>query len=72
MVFFQRLYFSLALVFFFSISFAQKNTVPVSSTAGEYKLFWSDEFNMNGAPDTSKWSYEQGFVRNNELQWFVY
>jgi beta-glucanase (GH16 family) len=70
MIFLQRVYLSLALVFFSSISFAQKNTVPVSSTAGEYKLVWADEFNINGAPDTSKWSYEKGFVRNNELQWY--
>lgn len=35
-----------------------------------YKLVWHDEFNRNGAPDPKNWSYEQGFVRNNELQWY--
>jgi beta-glucanase (GH16 family) len=35
-----------------------------------YRLVWSDEFNTIGAPDSANWSYEQGFVRNNELQWY--
>ena len=70
MICFQRFHLLLALVCFFSISFAQKNTVPVHAKDNEYKLVWADEFNINGAPDTSKWSYEKGFVRNNELQWY--
>ena len=35
-----------------------------------FQLIWSDEFNYTGLPDTSKWSYETGFVRNNEAQWY--
>ena len=35
-----------------------------------YTLVWADEFDRNGPPDTSKWGYEQGFVRNHELQWY--
>lgn len=35
-----------------------------------YKLVWSDEFNKDGAPDTTKWKYEKGFVRNEEFQWY--
>ncbi|MDH7463142.1 glycoside hydrolase family 16 protein [Chitinophagaceae bacterium 26-R-25] len=35
-----------------------------------YALVWSDEFSKNGKPDTSKWSYEHGFVRNEEDQWY--
>jgi beta-glucanase (GH16 family) len=38
--------------------------------ASEYKLVWADEFNKNGAPDSSKWTYEKGFVRNQEFQWY--
>ncbi len=34
------------------------------------ELVWSDEFNKEGPPDTSNWSYEKGFVRNKELQWY--
>jgi beta-glucanase (GH16 family) len=36
----------------------------------KYKLVWSDEFNKKGKPDSSKWDYEKGFVRNEELQWY--
>jgi beta-glucanase (GH16 family) len=35
-----------------------------------YQLVWSDEFNNTGAPDPNKWTYERGFVRNRELQWY--
>jgi beta-glucanase (GH16 family) len=35
-----------------------------------YKLVWNDEFNKNGKPDEANWKYENGFVRNKELQWY--
>lgn len=35
-----------------------------------YKLVWNDEFNRSGKPDSTSWNYEQGFVRNEELQWY--
>ena len=35
----------------------------------EYQLVWSDEFDVEGEPST-EWSYESGFVRNEELQWY--
>ena len=35
-----------------------------------YKLVWSDEFDKPGRPDPTKWTYETGFVRNNEAQWY--
>lgn len=34
------------------------------------KLIWHDEFNGTGAPDPSVWGLEEGFQRNNELQWY--
>lgn len=34
------------------------------------KLVWADEFNIDGPPDPSKWRFEEGFVRNHELQWY--
>jgi beta-glucanase (GH16 family) len=34
------------------------------------KLVWADEFNTDGAPDPQKWSFENGFVRNEEAQWY--
>lgn len=35
-----------------------------------YQLAWADEFNETGKPNPTYWSYEQGFVRNEELQWY--
>ena len=35
-----------------------------------YKLVWADEFNGNGAVDATNWSFENGFVRNEEVQWY--
>lgn len=35
-----------------------------------YQLVWNDEFNYNGKPDSKKWVFENGFKRNNELQWY--
>lgn len=34
------------------------------------QLAWNDEFNKDGKPDPSNWKYENGFVRNQELQWY--
>lgn len=35
-----------------------------------YELVWQDEFDIDGKPDSRFWSYEEGFVRNRELQWY--
>ena len=43
---------------------------PLSVTA-QWRLVWSDEFEKTGLPDASKWTYETGFIRNNELQFYT-
>lgn len=40
------------------------------SCAPVYELVWSDEFEEDGRPDSTNWTYERGFVRNRELQWY--
>jgi beta-glucanase (GH16 family) len=35
-----------------------------------YHLVWSDEFEVDGAPNPDNWSFEKGFVRNEEDQWY--
>jgi beta-glucanase (GH16 family) len=35
-----------------------------------HQLVWSDEFESDGPPDPKNWTYERGFVRNDELQWY--
>jgi beta-glucanase (GH16 family) len=37
----------------------------------KYVLNWSDEFEYNGLPDSTKWSYETGYVRNSETQYYT-
>jgi beta-glucanase (GH16 family) len=43
--------------------------VPAAPPAG-YTLVWADEFAVDGAPDAKNWTFENGFVRNEELQWY--
>jgi beta-glucanase (GH16 family) len=33
-------------------------------------LVWSDEFDGTGPLDDTKWTAEEGFVRNHEVQWY--
>lgn len=48
----------------------QARTAVGSNSSADYKLVWADEFNTNGAPDARNWTFEQGFVRNREQQWY--
>jgi beta-glucanase (GH16 family) len=41
-----------------------------SQSSDPWKLVWSDEFDYSGKPDPAKWTFETGFVRNQELQWY--
>ncbi|MEC7241626.1 MAG: family 16 glycosylhydrolase [Myxococcota bacterium] len=44
--------------------------VLVDEGPSDRLLVWSDEFDGEGALDGSKWTYESGFVRNEEVQWY--
>ena len=44
--------------------------LPVSA-GDEWKLVWSDEFDKPGLPDPAKWGYEEGFIRNDEKQFYT-
>ncbi|HVX51716.1 MAG TPA: glycoside hydrolase family 16 protein [Chitinophagaceae bacterium] len=47
-------------------------TIALSqASAQKRKLLWSDEFNYTGLPDSNRWGYEHGFVRNNEQQYYT-
>ena len=39
--------------------------------AEKRKLVWSDEFDYEGLPNSDKWDYEEGFQRNNEMQYYM-
>ncbi|WP_243900191.1 glycoside hydrolase family 16 protein [Hymenobacter defluvii] len=46
-------------------------TAPTpAATQDGWRLVWADEFNTAGCPDPKNWQFENGFVRNHELQWY--
>ena len=49
---------------------AAQQRAPTPPADADYALVWADEFDTDGAPDPKNWTYESGFVRNNELQWY--
>ncbi|MCK5457593.1 MAG: glycoside hydrolase family 16 protein [Melioribacteraceae bacterium] len=56
-----------------SINTPQVGSDPDSVKVEGYKLVWSDEFNIDGKPDTTKWGYDiwnPGRV-NDELQYYT-
>lgn len=50
--------------------FAPVMLVHIGVAAG-WELDWSDEFNYTGKPDSTKWTYEDGFIRNHEPQYYT-
>ncbi|MBA4299773.1 hypothetical protein SAMN03080617_03190 [Algoriphagus alkaliphilus] len=50
-----------------SVSLSQQHSDPQKA---DYILVWQDEFDQNGKVDSTKWTFEKGFVRNQELQWY--
>jgi hypothetical protein len=45
-------------------------STTIAIPTGYTKLAWHDEFDGTGAPAAANWGYENGFVRNEELQWY--
>ena len=42
-----------------------------SVTPAGWRLVWADEFDRPGLPDPSRWTYEEGLVRNREAQYYT-
>ncbi|MDR2441844.1 MAG: glycoside hydrolase family 16 protein [Planctomycetaceae bacterium] len=65
------------LFFIFTIStathiFSADLPKPFSGGSEKFtKLVWSDEFDGNGLPNSEKWGYETGYVRNKEKQYYT-
>ncbi|RYG53447.1 hypothetical protein EON80_32700, partial [bacterium] len=47
---------------------AQTNPAPPAPDG--MKLAWSDEFDQEGNPDPKNWTFETGYARNEEDQWY--
>ena len=44
---------------------------PQAPTPRAPTLVWQDEFAGQGTPDSSRWDYEVGLIRNNERQYYT-
>jgi beta-glucanase (GH16 family) len=53
-----------------TLSCAAPRLAQHASAPAGYALVWADEFNDDGPPDPRNWTYERGFVRNQEQQWY--
>ncbi len=58
---------AIALLSWVSLTVAANNEVK---EAPSYQLWWSDEFDTDGPPNAEYWSFEHGFARNHEDQWY--
>lgn len=47
------------------------DTAQTAESTKEWELLWSDEFDYSGLPDSRKWNYEEGFIRNHEKQYYT-
>lgn len=43
----------------------------ISLPEGYSRLVFADEFDTDGAPDPSKWNFENGYLRNGEMQYYT-
>ena len=48
----------------------QKKATP-ETAAAQWELVWEDNFDNDGLPNSEIWSYEEGFIRNNEAQYYT-
>lgn len=63
------LLFLLPVIFLLSIRAQENKKIEIPN--GYSKLVFHDEFNGEGLPDESKWSYEKGYLRNGEMQYYT-
>ncbi|ENM5843892.1 glycoside hydrolase family 16 protein [Vibrio mimicus] len=54
-----------------SYTIATENSATTTEESIDWQLVWNDEFNYQGLPDPKKWGYEEGFIRNNEEQYYT-
>ena len=43
----------------------------IESPGSDWKLVWQEEFELDGAVDPARWTFEEGFVRNYEDQYYT-
>lgn len=53
------------------ISCGTDKSVESDDGNGKWKLVWEDNFDYEGLPDSALWDYEEGYIRNNEAQYYT-
>lgn len=61
---------SALLVILCSCKTYKASTMAKAYSNENYKLVWADEFNKDGPVDSTNWTFEKGFARNEEHQWY--
>ncbi|KAF0238535.1 MAG: hypothetical protein FD181_907 [Prolixibacteraceae bacterium] len=52
-------------------STAEKENKTSTKSPVQWELVWEDHFDVAGLPDSKIWSYEEGYIRNNEAQYYT-
>lgn len=52
-------------------STAEKESKTATKAPVKWELVWEDNFEVAGLPDSKIWSYEEGYIRNNEAQYYT-
>ncbi len=59
------------LLIFSAISGLLSIDIKAQPSYENYRLVWSDEFNDSGLVNSQNWDYEEGYIRNKELQYYT-
>lgn len=46
-------------------------SLAMSKAEESWELVWEEEFEYTGLPDSTRWVYETGWLRNQEEQWYA-
>lgn len=52
-------------------STAENVNKTITKAPVQWELVWEDNFDVAGLPDKKIWSYEEGYIRNNEAQYYT-
>lgn len=67
----RKYFFWLGILSFMMLTLSLSKKKPTSDKGSKYQLVWSDEFDGDGRPDSTKWNFEYGFIRNVEKQYYT-
>lgn len=58
-------------IFLVCLVFILNSILSAQPSYEHYSMVWSDEFDGSGLVDSKNWGYEEGYVRNKELQYYT-